>query len=78
MFNPGGLSAPPLIIFAPFLIYLLVSLISIDQRKPAIIAMLTMLFDEYLEFEEYLFPEYFKNDYPKEFRIEDIKIDAKL
>jgi hypothetical protein len=44
MFNPGGLSAPPLIIFAPFLIYLLVSLISIDQRKPAIIAMLTMFF----------------------------------
>jgi hypothetical protein len=33
---------------------------------------------EYLEFEEYLFPEYFKNDYPKEFRVEDIKIDAKL
>jgi hypothetical protein len=33
---------------------------------------------EYLEFEEYLFPEYFKNNYPKEFRVEDIKIDAKL
>ena len=44
MFNPGGLTSPPLIIFAPFLIYLLVSLISIDQRKPAVIAMLTMLF----------------------------------
>ena len=24
MFNPGGLTSPPLIIFAPFLIYLLV------------------------------------------------------
>jgi hypothetical protein len=44
MFNPGGLSAPPLIIFAPFLIYLLVTLASIDQRKPAIIALLTILF----------------------------------
>ena len=44
MFNPGGLTSPPLIIFAPFLIYLLVSLASIDQRKPAVIAMLTMLF----------------------------------
>ena len=44
MFNPGGLTSPPLIIFAPFLIYLLVSLASIDQRKPAIIALLTLLF----------------------------------
>jgi hypothetical protein len=44
MFNPGGLTSPPLIIFAPFLIYLLVSLASIDQRKPAVIALLTLLF----------------------------------
>ena len=44
MFNPGGLTSPPLIIFAPFLIYLLVSLISIDQRKPAVISLLTLLF----------------------------------
>jgi len=39
MFNPGGLTSPPLIIFAPFLIYLLVSLASIDQRKPAVISL---------------------------------------
>jgi hypothetical protein len=44
MFNPGGLTSPPLIIFAPFLIYLLVSLASIDQRKPAVISLLTLLF----------------------------------
>lgn len=43
MFNPGGLTSPPLIIFAPFLIYLLIALASIDQKKPAIIALLTIL-----------------------------------
>jgi len=42
IFNPGGLSAPPLFILAPFLIYLLVTLASTDQRKPAIIALLTL------------------------------------
>lgn len=44
MFNPGGLTSPPPIIFVPFLIYLLVSLASIDQRKPAAISLLTLLF----------------------------------
>ena len=43
MFNPGGLTSPPLIIFAPFLIYLLIALASIDQKKPAIIALLSIL-----------------------------------
>jgi len=43
MFNPGGLTSPPLIVFAPFLIYLLVSLASIDQRKPAVISLLALL-----------------------------------
>ena len=43
MFNPGGLTSPPLIVFAPFLIYLLVTLASIDQRKPAVISLLTLL-----------------------------------
>jgi hypothetical protein len=42
IFNPGGISAPPLFILAPFLIYLLVTLASVDQRKPAIIALLTL------------------------------------
>lgn len=32
---------------------------------------------EYLEFEEYLFPSFFRDDYPKNFNIEEIKIDAK-
>ena len=32
---------------------------------------------EYLEFEEHIFPETFKNDYPKDMKIEHIKIDAR-
>lgn len=32
---------------------------------------------EYLEYEEERFPEFFKNDYPKDYDIENIKIDAK-
>lgn len=32
---------------------------------------------EYLEFEEYLFPKFFKEDYPKDFNVDEIKIDAK-
>jgi len=35
LFNPGGPSSPLLYIFAPFLLYLLISLISSDQRKSA-------------------------------------------
>jgi GT2 family glycosyltransferase len=35
LFNPGGSSSPALYIFAPFLLYLLISLISVDQRKSA-------------------------------------------
>ena len=32
---------------------------------------------EYLEFEEFLFPTFFRDDYPKDFNIDEIKIDAK-
>jgi GT2 family glycosyltransferase len=35
LFNPGGPSSPLLYIFAPFALYLLISLISSDQRKSA-------------------------------------------
>ena len=35
LFNPGGPSSPALYIFAPFFLYLLISLISSDQRKSA-------------------------------------------
>ena len=35
------------------------------------------LTSEYLEFEEHIFPETFKNDYPKDMKIEHIKIDAR-
>lgn len=42
IFNPGGLSAPPLLIFAPFLIYLVVTLASVDQRIRAVISLLSL------------------------------------
>jgi hypothetical protein len=32
---------------------------------------------EYLEFEEQIFPETFKNDYPPNMKLEHIKIDAR-
>jgi len=35
LFNPGGISSPALYVFAPFLLYLVISLISFDQRKSA-------------------------------------------
>jgi len=42
-FNPGGISAPGLFFLAPFTIYLLICLISSDQRKPATVALLAIL-----------------------------------
>ena len=41
-FNPGGSSSPAIYIFAPFLLYLLISLISIDQRKSAKVSMIAV------------------------------------
>jgi len=42
LFNPGGISSPALYIFAPFLLYLLISLISFDQRKSAKVSIMEM------------------------------------
>jgi hypothetical protein len=42
LFNPGGSSSPALYIFAPFLLYLLISLISFDQRKSAKISVVAI------------------------------------
>lgn len=44
LFNPGGLAAPALFIFSPFIIFLLLALISKDQRKSAIGALFAILF----------------------------------
>jgi hypothetical protein len=42
LFNPGGSSSPALYICAPFLLYLLISLISFDQRKSAKISIVAI------------------------------------
>ena len=42
LFNPGGSSSPALYVFAPFLLYLLISLISLDQRKSAKISIVAI------------------------------------
>lgn len=42
LFNPGGAGSPTLLICAPLILYLIISLISYDQRKSAKIALLAI------------------------------------
>jgi len=42
LFNPGGMGSPPLYLLAPFALYLIVSLISRDQRKVATTSLLVI------------------------------------
>ena len=42
LFNPGGAGSPVLLVCAPFILYLIISLISYDQRRSAKIALLTI------------------------------------
>jgi GT2 family glycosyltransferase len=42
LFNPGGVGSPPLYLLAPFALYLIVSLISRDQRKVATTSLLVI------------------------------------
>jgi len=42
LFNPGGAGSPALLVCAPFILYLIISLISYDQRKSAKIALLAI------------------------------------
>lgn len=42
-FNPGGLTSPPFQVLVPFIIYLLISLLSFDQKKPALLSFITLV-----------------------------------
>ena len=42
LFNPGGLGSPGLLILAPFMLFLLVGVISYDQRKIASFAVVVI------------------------------------
>ena len=43
LFNPGGPSSPALFILAPFVLYLIIGLISKDQRNSATVALFAIL-----------------------------------